>query len=91
MNFGFVQINEKPQAGFDRIVFRRKIGAVERIAHLQAQACRARRGRTAECPASFPFSSTSFQTIAASFAGKENFHAVFAGVAGARDREFHCR
>ena len=37
MNFGFVQIDEKTEAGFDRIVLRRKIGAVQRITHLQAQ------------------------------------------------------
>ena len=31
------QIDEKSEAGFERIVLRRKVGAVERIAHLETQ------------------------------------------------------
>ena len=45
MKFRFRQINKESEPGFDRIVFRRKIGAVERITHFQTQACRARRAR----------------------------------------------
>ena len=69
--FWFFQIDEKPQAGFDRIVFRREIGAVQRIAHLQAE--RVARAETAgpNAQSAFPFSRTSFQILGASLAGKK--------------------
>ena len=35
--FRLLQINEETQAGFDRVVLRGKIGAVQRITHFQAQ------------------------------------------------------
>src|SRR5207244_6630455 len=84
----FLKIDEKSETGFDRIAFGRKIRAVERITHFQAQ--RIARPQTAWFGAGF-FSALQNEVpqLCCILRPKKNFHAVLAGITGPRDRDWH--
>src|SRR5690242_10801082 len=81
----FLKIDEKSETGFDRIAFGRKIGAVKRITHFQTQSVT--RAQTAWL--CVQFSSTlqnEVPQLCCILSTEKNFHAVFASVPRARDR-----
>src|SRR5450631_3218570 len=77
--FRLFQIDEKTQAGFDRVVLWGKIRAVQRIAHLETQ--RVTRAQTAGANAKrFSLIEHFVPHHRGVLRGEENFHAVFAGI-----------
>src|SRR5437867_8093749 len=78
------KIDKDSEPSFDRIAFRRQIGAVEWIAHFQAQ--RVARAETARFNSeSFAFFERGIPKLHRVARTKENFNAVLAGVTGSRD------
>src|SRR5436190_3226683 len=82
------QINKESQAGLDWVVLRRKIGAIERIAHLQPK--RVARAQAAGPDAKlFARLQHRVPDLRRIFRGKKHLDSVFAGVAGPGNREVH--
>src|SRR6476661_7602854 len=84
----FLKIDEKSETGFDRIALGRKIGAIERITHFQAQ-CVARAQTTGLRAEFFSALQNEVPQLRCILRTKKNFHAVFAGITGPRDRDRH--
>src|SRR5437588_8030630 len=84
----FGKINKETEPGFDRVSFRRKIGAVERIAHLETE--RVARPEAARLdPKVLSFFEYRVPKLHCIAGAKEDFHAVFASVTGPRHRKRH--
>ena len=86
--FWFLQVHEKPQAGFDWVVLRRKIGAIERITHFQTK--RVARSKPAWFnPKLCSFFEHEVPKLYRVAGAKEYFDAVFARVTRPRHRDWH--
>src|SRR5690349_4726378 len=84
----FLKIDKECETGFNRIPFSRKIGAIERITHFQAQ-CVARAQTTRLRAEFFSALQNEVPQPCCILRAEKNFDAIFAGITGPRDRDRH--
>ena len=85
----FGQVDEESQSGLDRVSFRREIGTVKRVAHLQSQRiARAEATRLdSERLTLFKHGAPKLRRV---LCGEENLNAILPGVTSAGDRNVLC-